>query len=245
MLTGVKREEWMSFRNLIAVLSMLAGGAVHAQSVTVEEFPCLPVETNRAVRASVEEMVAGGSVRLYFRRLDPLGAFYYTTMRPTAADAYWSVFPKPESRRQPQLTDEWWEVLRTRDWIVREGRDRQWLESWLEDREGQAAEYYAAIHDAGGELVERSDTRLVRVGIPDDCEAPLSAREEGWARNLTVGETTELQRDKPLFHWLCDGVVTRVSAAGILRPDAYCRACVVAAAGPARPAAAARPPAAP
>jgi hypothetical protein len=230
----------MSLRSLIAVLSLLVGGVAHAQSVTVEEIACLPGEANHAVRASVEQMVAGGSVRLYFRRLNPLGAFYYTTMRPTAADAYWSVFPKPETRRQAQLTDEWWEVLQTRDWIVREGRDRQWLESWLDEGEQEAAEYYAAIHDARGEFVERSDTRLVRVADRDDCEARLSAREEGWARNLTVGETTELQLDKPLFHWLCDGVVTRVSASGILRPDAYCRACVVAAAEPARPATPAR-----
>lgn len=235
----------MSLRTLIAVLAVSFAAAAHAQSVTVEQIPCLPGEANRAVRAEVQEMVAGGSVRLYFRRLNPLGAFYYNRMWPLDAETYWSVFAKPEARRQHHLTDEWWEVLRTRDWIVLEGRDRQWLESWLEEGEQEAAEYYIAIHDSSGAQVARSDTRLVRVLDRRDCAASLSPLEEGWAHNLTVGETTELQRDKPLFHWLCDGVVTRVSSTGILRPDAYCRACVVAAAETASPPAAARQAAAP
>lgn len=218
----------MSSRTLIVVLAALVSAAGHAQSVTVEELPCLPGEGNRAVHASVGEMPAGGSVRLFFRRLHPLGAFYYNRMKPAASGAYWSVFPKPEIRRQHLLTDDWWQVLETRDWIVLEGRDRQWLESWLEEREQEAAEYYAAIYDARGGLVARSDTRLVEVLEPDECEVELTALETGWARNLTVGETTELQNGKPLFHWLCEGVVTRRSATGILQPDGYCRACVVA-----------------
>jgi hypothetical protein len=227
-------------RSLIAVVVALASGVVNAQSIVVEDVPCLPRETNRALRASVEDMVSGGSVRLYFRRLHPLGAFYYNKMRPTAPGAYWSVFPKPESRRQHLLTDEWWKVLETRDWIVLKGRDRQWLESWLEEREQEAAEYYLAIYDARGRLVERGDTMLVDVLDPSECEAELDEWQTGWARNLTVGETTELQNGKPLFHWLCEGVVTRVSATGILQPDGYCRACVVASAGPARQPAVAR-----
>lgn len=219
----------MRIRTLIVILGTLVGGASHARSVTVEELACLPAEANRAVRATVAEMPAGATVRLYFRRLHPLGAFYYSGMWPAGSDTYWSVFPKPEIRRQHPLTDEWWEVLQTRDWIVLEGRDRQWLVSWLEAREHEAAEYYAAVYDARGDLVARSRTRLVDVDDPDECEVELTPQEGGWARNLTVGETTELQNGKPMFHWLCDGVVTRVSASGILEPDGYCRACVVAA----------------
>ena len=222
----------------ILLVAALAGGGAHAQSIAVEKLGCLPAESNRAVRASVESPVAGGSVRLYFRRLNPLGAFYYTRMRPTASGEYRTVFPKPEVRRQHLLTDEWWEVLRTRDWMVPEERDRQWLAGWLEERELEAAEYYAAIYDADGGLVARSDTRLVEVVEPADCGVELDAWEVGWAHNLTVGETTELQNGKPLFHWLCDGVVTRLSAAGIHEPDVYCRACVVAAREVARPPAA-------
>lgn len=220
---------------LIAVVLGLVAGAGRSEPVAVgpiavEELVCLPNEGNRAVRATLQSVPAGGSVRLYFRRLNPLGAFYYSRMRPEASGSYWSVFPKPEARRQHSLTDEWWEVLATRDWIVSEGRDRQWLESWLEERDDEAVEYYVATYDAGGDLVERSDSQLVEVLDPRECEVELSERERGWAQNLTVGETTELQNGKPLFHWLCDGVVTRVSAAGILQPDMYCRACVVASA---------------
>jgi len=105
--------------------------------------------------------------------------------------------------------------------MVLEGRDREWLEGWLEERQQEAAEYYAAIYDARGRLVERSDTRLVEVLDPDRCVTDLTPRERGRAENLTIGETTELQEGQPIFHWHCDGVVTRVSAAGILRADDY------------------------
>ena len=217
-------------RSVIVAAIALAASVGHAQTVVVDEVACLPKEANRAVRAVAQGVPGGGSVRLYFRRLHPLGAFYYNRMRPESAESYWSVFASAEHRRQHQLTEEWWEVLKTRDWMVLEGRDRTWLETWLEEREQEAAEYYAAIYDARGELVERSVTRLVEVLDAEECEVELDAREAGWARNLTVGETTELQNGRPLFHWLCDGVVTRISVGGIRQPDRYCRACVVASA---------------
>lgn len=218
----------MSVRKLSCLLLLIAAVPAFAATpeVSVDAPDCLPLGYNRALKASVSPEVAGASVRLYFRRLNPVGAFYYDQMFASGDGGYWSVFPKPEDRKQHLLTDDWWEVLKTRDWM--EGHDREWLDEWLEDREWEAAEYYVAVHAADGELLSRTPMQLVEVWPPDRCHEPLTPQEEGWAGNLTVGETTDVQARRCLFHWLCDGVVTRISRDGVLRPDECCRACVVA-----------------
>ena len=219
----------MSARNLLCLLLCLSAmpALAEAPEVTVGSPPdCLPLEYNRALMASVSPEVAGSSVRLYFRRLNPVGAFYYDEMFASGGGDYWTVFPKPEDRKQHLLTDTWWEVLKDRDWM--EGRDREWLEDWLEEREQEAAEYYVAVYGAQGELLGRTATSLVEVWPPDRCGEPLTPVQTGWAENLTVGETTEVQARRCLFHWLCDGIVTRIGYDEILRPDECCRACVVA-----------------
>lgn len=219
----------MSAKRLCCLLFFLAAlpALAAAPEVAVESPPdCLPLEHNRVLAASVKPEVAGSSVRLYFRRLNPVGAFYYDEMFAEGDGRYWTVFPKPENRQQHQLTDEWFEVLQDRDWL--KGRDREWLESWLEEREQEAAEYYVAVYDAAGGLLGRTPTALVEVWPPDRCHEPLTPVQAGWAENLTVGETTDVQARRCLFHWLCDGVVTRIGFEGVLRPDECCRACVVA-----------------
>ncbi len=210
---------------LLLFAAMPALGA--APEVVVDSPPdCLPLEFNRAVMATVTPEVAGSTVRLYFRRLNPVGAFYYDEMFASGDGKYWTVFPKPEDRQQHQLTDDWYEVLKDRDWL--EGRDREWLEDWLEERDQEATEYYVAVYSATGELLARTPTALLEVWPPDRCYEELSPMQAGWAENLTVGETTDVQARRCLFHWLCDGVVTRISFEGVLRPDECCRACVVA-----------------
>ncbi len=218
----------MVFKRMIPFVALaVAVPALASQpTVTVGELKCLPNELNASLKAKVEPDVAAASVRLYFRRLNPVGAFYYNEMWARGGGAYWSVFPKPEDRKQHLLTDDWWEVLKDRHWM--KGRDRDWLENWLEEQEEEAAEYYVAVYDATEKLLGRSNTQLVQVLERDQCEAPLTRRELGWATNLTVGETTEVQANRCLFHWLCDGVVTRISWQRVLHPDECCRACVVA-----------------
>jgi hypothetical protein len=219
----------MSTKKLGCLLLSLAAlpAFAAAPEVSIGSPPdCLPLEYNRALLASVSPEVAGSSVRMYFRRLNPVGAFYYDEMFASGEGGYWTVFPRPEDRKQHLLTDDWYEVLRDRDWM--EGHDRQWLEEWLEERDQEAAEYYVAVYDAGGELLSRTPTRLVEVWPADRCHEPLSPVQTGWAENLTVGETTDVQARRCLFHWLCDGIVTRIGWEGILRPDECCRACVVA-----------------
>lgn len=200
--------------------------AAAAQTVEVEQLECLPLEENAAITASVNDTAAGSSVHLFFRRLNPVGGFYSVQAHASGGGAYWTTFPKPEDRNQHELTDDWWNVLKDRDWM--EGHDRDWLDDLLENQEYEAAEYYVAVVGTDGTVTGRSDTKLVEVWDEDDCDADeLDEMQEGWARNLTIGETTAEQQGEEVFHWLCDGIVTRINYMGIYRADEYCRACVV------------------
>lgn len=198
--------------------------AAQAQSFDVEQVDCLPLEQNRIVEASLDGLEAGDTTRLYFRRLNSVGAFYYVGMATSDSGKYWASFPRPEDREQQQLTDEWWQILETRDWM--EGRDRNWLENYLQDQDQEAAEYYVAVYDAAGNVRGRSATYLTEVRA-NDCFEPLTPKQRGWASNLTIGETSPAQGNKEVFHWLCEGIVTRIDTADVMHPDEYCRACVV------------------
>ncbi len=218
----------MTARHSLAVIALLTAAPLAAAtpSVTPGSLECLPNEHNAVLTARVDPDVGGASVRLYFRRLNPVGAFYYDEMLTSASGEYWTVFPRPEDRQQHLLSDDWWEILKDREWMA--GHDREWLKEWLEKQEEEAAEYYVAVYDASGKLLARSETRLVEVWQPEDCPVTLDRRQAGWAGNLTVGETTAVQASRCLFHWLCDGVVTRIDWEGVLQPDDCCRACVIA-----------------
>ncbi len=111
-----------------------------------------------------------------------------------------------------------------RDWMGR--FDDAALQQWLEGLDYEPAEYFVALYDAFGEELARSPLEVSRV--TNDCTTSLSAEEAGLAQNLTVGETATWQQGEEVFHWLCDGVVSRVDANGVFRGDAICRACLVA-----------------
>jgi len=218
----------MKSRFALALLGALLPVAVAAQTprIEVDEIVCLPNERNAVIKAAVAPEVGGSTVRLYFRRLNPEGTFYYNQFHSTGDGNYWTVFPKPEDREQTQLDDDWWEVLRERDWV--QDRDRDWLEELLEEQEHEFAEYFVAVHESGGERIARSPMRLVQVRDTDDCDTELDEFEHGWSENLTVGETHEEQYGDRVYHWLCDGIVTRIDNRDVIRADEYCRACVVA-----------------
>ena len=214
---------------IIVVLVVVPGEAQESQqsAITLRDLSCLPKEHNAPLQLSVSEEAGGSSVWLYFRRLNTVGAFYFVQAWAAGDGEYWTVFPKPEDREQQGLTEDWWEVLEDRDWM--KGHDREWLEDWLIDQSNEAAEYYVAVKDNSGRITARSELQLVSVRDQDECIPDLTPPEHGWAQNLTVAEAASIQAGKQVFHWLCDGIVTRMGSDGILRGDEYCRACVVAA----------------
>lgn len=115
-----------------------------------------------------------------------------------------------------------------RDWM--DNMTVEELERWLMRQEYEPSEYYAAVVDHADRVLAVSPVRVTSVLDEDDCPYPeLTAPQESFARNLTVGETAGWQANKErVFHWLCDGVVTRVDRRGVWRADDICRACVVA-----------------
>lgn len=111
-----------------------------------------------------------------------------------------------------------------RDWM--QPLDLDALEEWLEGLDNEPVEYYATVVDANGREVARSP--MLVAPVTDDCRVELMPQEDGRARNQDIGETAAWQEGEGVFHWLCDGIVTRVNNLGIARADEICRACVVA-----------------
>jgi len=115
--------------------------------------------------------------------------------------------------------------LQARDWM--RAMDPAALQEWLRRQSYEPAEYYAAVVAPDGTVLARSP--ILATPVTDDCEVELDLRQEGMADNLVIGETAVWQEEEgEVFHWLCDGIVSRVDFAGILRVDRTCRVCVVA-----------------
>lgn len=111
-----------------------------------------------------------------------------------------------------------------RDWML--AMTLPQLQDWLEQLENEPTEYFASVYDASGREIARSPMKVVEV--TEDCDVRLDAVQRGQANNLVVGETAPWEIGRNVFHWLCDGVVTRRDYQGILRADEICRACLVA-----------------
>lgn len=101
------------------------------------------------------------------------------------------------------------------------------LQKWLDALQNEPAEYFFAIYDTSGRLLTKTEQRVVEVK-KKDCSVTLTPQQQGYAQNLTVGETREWQKGESVFHWECDGIVTRIDTVGVMRPDEACRACVIA-----------------
>lgn len=112
-------------------------------------------------------------------------------------------------------------------WVTMEAEPsgRFWATPPKPEKRNEQVEYYAALVDAAGKVVARSDTQFAPV--TSDCRIQLGPKERGVAENLTVGETSPKQQGKKVMAFLCDGVVTRVNSEGVRRADEVCRACVI------------------
>lgn len=161
------------------------------------------------------------------RILDELGE--EADDNPTAA--WWVVKERTDSRDpNDDLNTEIIEeraqngMLQRRDWMLEMPLDE--LESWLEGLENEPTEVYATVLDANGREMARSEMRVIEV--TEDCDVELDERQRGRAANLVVGETAPWEIGRRVFHWECDGIVSRLDYRGVLRSDEICRACVVA-----------------
>ncbi len=114
--------------------------------------------------------------------------------------------------------------LEPRNWL--ESLNDESLEQWLESLDYEPTEYYAAVYDGYGQRLAKGPMQVTQVR--DECSTNLTPAEAGLADNLTVGETAAWQAGKQVFHWLCDGVISRIDPSGVYRGDSICRACVVA-----------------
>ena len=109
--------------------------------------------------------------------------------------------------------------------------DNPSLQTWLDSLKTEAGEYFVAVVDSSGKLLGRSEMRSVEV--KSDCKVNLTPQQEGFAKNLTIGETAAWQKNDEVFHWECTGITTRRDPLNVLRADDRCRACVIAAWWPA------------
>lgn len=207
----------------LAALCLAAGagpGRAREPVLRVDSPPCLPTLGNAPLTVQLDDDEGVAAVRLYFRRLHPLGSFYFTPLHRSGAGLYSGVFPQPEDRAPAPMTDTWWRELQGRPWLAE--RDRQWLEAWLKRSRHEPVEFFIAVHDAQGERLAQTEIQTLGVLEPADCSFNLSDRESDWTAALVIGETTALQADRPLFHWSCSGIVERIGAAGERSPDRVC-----------------------
>lgn len=93
------------------------------------------------------------------------------------------------------------------------------------EKRNPEVEYYVALVDAAGKIVNRSETH--RTKVDPNCKAELSPKERGVAENLTVGETSPEQQGEKVVGFLCKGIVTRINSQGIRRADEICGPCAV------------------
>lgn len=112
--------------------------------------------------------------------------------------------------------------------------DRHWMnqlsdeqfQKWLEKLEYEPAEYFVALYGPTHQVIAQTPMMVVEVKSKSECKVELTPEQQGEAANLVVGETAPWQVGEPVFHWLCDGVVTRIGDNRVKRADEACRGCV-------------------
>lgn len=114
--------------------------------------------------------------------------------------------------------------LISRHWMTQ--LDDQQFEKWLEKLEFEPVEYFVAVVGPSQQVVAQTPMMVAEVKSQSSCTVELTPEQRGEAANLVVGETAPWQVGEPVFHWLCDGVVTRIGENNVKRADESCRGCV-------------------
>lgn len=114
--------------------------------------------------------------------------------------------------------------LEGRDWM--DQLDDAAFQEWLDSLEFEPVEYFVRVDGPSGQMIAKTPMMIAEVGHASNCQVELTPEQRGEAENLVVGETAGWQAGEPVFHWLCDGVVTRIGDNNIKRADEACRSCV-------------------
>jgi len=78
-----------------------------------------------------------------------------------------------------------------------------------------------------------TESEIQTLPVTSRCNVRLTEEQQGYARNLVIGETSPDQKDREVFGFQCDGIISRLEEyTGDLRPDEYCRAVLLAAVVP-------------
>jgi hypothetical protein len=142
-----------------------------------------------------------------------------------------SVARNPNNDLDKDLIRERANLGKTEKRVWMQAMDNPTLQTWLDRLTTEAGEYYVAVVDGSGKVLGRSEMRTAEVR--KDCKVNLTPQQEGFAKNLVIGETAAWQKDEEVFHWECTGVTTRRDPLNVLRADDKCRACLIAAWWPA------------
>ena len=114
--------------------------------------------------------------------------------------------------------------LESRDWMNQLTTEE--FEKWLEGLQYEAVDYFIAVVGPSARIIAKSPMMVGEVRKQSSCKIELTPEQLGEAANLVVGETAPWQVGEPVFHWMCDGVVTRIGENNVKRADESCRVCV-------------------
>lgn len=137
-----------------------------------------------------------------------------------------SVIPDPAVGQSPRLYFRWkgqpafyWVPLEV------EPNGRYWSVLPRPEDRNQEIEFYGAVVDPAGKMLSQSMVRSAKVR---DCQVQLTAKEQGVADNLIIGETAASQYKKRVIGFLCPGIKIRIDPQGVKRADEECGPCGLA-----------------
>lgn len=101
-----------------------------------------------------------------------------------------------------------------------QGNGTYWAVLPIPESSTREVQLYFAVVDGAGQV---TTTQPLVVPVVSGCQAQLTSEQDGFARNLVVGETSEAQKDELVWGFQCPGIISRLDLRGELRPDDRCR----------------------
>ena len=114
--------------------------------------------------------------------------------------------------------------LESRHWMNNLSTEE--FQKWLEGLQYEPVEYYGAVAGTSTQIIAQTPMMVGEVRSTSSCKVELTPEQLGEAANLLVGETAPWQVGEPVFHWMCEGVVTRLGENNVKRADESCCSCV-------------------